>query len=163
MLLSNEDKRMGGCLINSGMTPHCKCVGGSGKNSNELVKAEVEEKAETSLQLKDRASSGSRRSPHVCGLGNHDLGAVLQKSSRSSTSPQAACESPSSSSGCEESNCISSGWTKRKKKEEAILPTRSGPQPHVYFRASSLQSLQGKQEGPWAGQSGEQKTLEVGL
>lgn len=58
VLLSNEDKRMRGCLINSGMTPHCKRVGGSGKNSNELVKAEVEEKAETSLQLKDRASSG---------------------------------------------------------------------------------------------------------
>ena len=44
------------CLINSRMTPRCKCVGRQDENSNEPVEAEkcsVEEKAQANPQLKD--------------------------------------------------------------------------------------------------------------
>lgn len=145
------------------MTSHCKGVGRSGKNLNELVKAEVEEKAETSLQIKYRVSPGLTVIAVGVWAGEPRPGSSSAKIILELHQLQTECESTSSLSWHEESNCISLGWTGRKKKGEAILPICSGPQPPVHFVVFHLQSLQGKQGGPWAAQSGKQKTLGVGL
>lgn len=141
---------------------HCKCVGGSGKNSNELVKAEAEEQAETSLQLKDRVSPGLTVITVGVWAGEPRLGSSSAKIIPDSHQPT-GCESTSSSSQHQESNCISWGWTERKKKGEAILPICSGPQPHVHFGELHLQSLQRNQEDLGLASLENRRHFEVGL
>lgn len=150
LLLSDERKRMRGCLINSWMTSHCKCVGGPGKNSNELVKAEVEEAAESSLQLKDRVSPGLRAI--AVGWGTTAREQFCKNHPRV-TAAHRLHVSQHHRHGMRKATA--SAWAgQRKKKGEAILPICSGPWPHVHFGVFHLQSLQGMQGGPWAGQSG---------
>lgn len=82
----------------------------------------MEEEAETSLQLKDRVSPGLRVMAVGVRLGNHGLGTALQKPSQSYTSPQAACESTSSSAWSEESTASSwAGQRGRRKEKQSFL------------------------------------------
>lgn len=108
------------------MTSHCKRVGGSGKNLNELVKAEVEEKAETSLQLKVRVSSGLTVIAVGVWAGEPRPGSSSAKIILQLHQPQAECESTSSSLWLRKATASAWAGQRGRRKEKQSFPSALG-------------------------------------